>query len=102
MPPGTIKVVRGVVTPDAGAVRAVVKRLKTDIAGDPALAAKFKGNPRAVLAERGLSRDVQNELLVEMGRRVGGPLADCLGTCGCSGCCWTGSKGIEDLVIRVR
>jgi hypothetical protein len=91
--------------PDVRALRSLSATLKADVKKDPELAKRFAKDPRAVMGERGLSRDVQNEMLVELGRTRlipgGNPAADCVGTCGCSGCCWTGKSQLQDMLILV-
>ena len=95
----TVKVINGHILPDLTTVRKVIKQLNDDVKKDRKLAASLKSNPRKVLGARGLSIDVQNELLREAGRRIGGTAADCTGTCVCSGCCLTGHKELGDVVL---
>lgn len=85
MPNYTTKIINATLIPDVDAARALVKALRRSMQTDRKLKAAFAKNPRAVLADRGLAREYQNEFLSEMGRRPSA--ADCA----CTGCCATSS-----------
>ena len=90
----TTRVVNGVLHPSLPAVKQVVDRLQSELAGDPAFAATFQKNPRAVLGEMGLNGDVQREILQDAGLPVPPALAR-----GCWGTCWFTRCVITKIVI---
>src|SRR5436309_1456263 len=68
--PDGAAVVKGALVPGANLAEAVVVALKAQIAADPQLAEKWKADPRAVLADRGLVRDFQDEVLKAQGMDI--------------------------------
>jgi hypothetical protein len=95
MPPtSTFSVRNGFLVPSPAGARAMVKGLRTAMKSDSRLKAEFKKNPRTVLAARGFTREMQNELLIEMGKPVRVSASE---GCGCTGCCATSSFCCETL-----
>jgi hypothetical protein len=86
MPQKTVTLVKSTLVPDVSAARGVIKALRKSVKTDAALKAALLKNPRAVLADRGLPREYQNEFLAEMGKKV-----SAAAECGCTGCCATSS-----------
>jgi hypothetical protein len=86
MPPQfEVNVTRGRLVPGAEVIRSIVDTLRSDIEQDATLRARFDLNPRGVLGDRGILRDLQNEILSEQGRSV--PAEDCDATCVSTGSC---------------
>src|SRR4051812_43152399 len=77
--PDGAAVVKGSLIPGSKLAEAIVVALKAQIAADPELAKKWKADPRAVLADRGLVRDFQDEVLKAQGIDV--PEMFCTWTC---------------------
>jgi hypothetical protein len=65
-PDGAV-VLKGQLIPGANLAQAIVVRLRADLAGDQELRTRFESDPRSVLAERGLVRDVQDEVMAAEG-----------------------------------
>lgn len=89
----TLEVHGGRLTPDIRALRDAMSVLKREIKSDPILRRSWASNPRTVLADRGLNRVLQNQILQEEGKAVrwsGGDKAAAAGCYGCTGCCCTG------------
>jgi len=93
----TTAVVKGVVAPSLADVKKVVTRLRKEVNTNPALAKKFKKDPRGVLSAFGLNEDVQNELLRDMG--VTGNAAICWFT-ECYHTCWFTKCVFTHLVVE--
>lgn len=89
----TVRLAHGMILPDASTIRALMKELRTRADKDRSLGRRWRSNPRAVLAELGLARPIQNQILSEEGLRVvrrSGELQLESGCYSCSGCCCTG------------
>ena len=96
MPTSTRKVTArlrdGQLLPEANTVRLMLKSLRLRAQKDRKLAAQWRKNPRAVLADLGISRNVQTQILIEEGIKVRVSPADnvAIANCySCSGCCCT-------------
>jgi hypothetical protein len=88
IPSNSAAVVNGYLIPGHDFIKALVDQLRADIAKDPALWQRFQQDPRSVLGERGIVRDLQNEILVEQGIPVEQDAGDwCLSSGSC--CCAT-------------
>jgi hypothetical protein len=85
-------VVKGSLFAGHNDIKSIVANLQKTVKADPKIAAKFKSDPRGVLAALGLNEDLQRELLRDMG--IQQPLGicwftDCIHTCWCTKCCIT-------------
>lgn len=83
----------GLLTPDMEGLREAMAVLRKQLKQDEKLRAAWKRSPRAVLADRGLNRILQNQVLQEEGKIVRwnrGDRAMAAGCYGCTGCCCTG------------
>ena len=78
-----VQIIDGTLVPSIDAVREFVKQFTAQLKSDPKLAGAFRLYPREVLASRGISHDLQTELLSEMG-----VVTAAMG-CACTGCCVT-------------
>lgn len=79
-----MNVQRGVMMPSKEAIIEFVNQLQAEMKQDEELKVSFGKYPREVLANRGINKDLQVELLAEL---QGVTAASCYVTCGCSGCC---------------
>jgi len=80
-------VVSGTLFPTPAGGRVLIKSLRKALQSDPDLRKRFKTNPRRVLGDRGFARELQNELLTELGKQT----QAVEGSCACTGCCATSS-----------
>lgn len=83
----------GLLTPDMEGLREAMAVLRKQLKRDEKLRNTWKRNPRTVLADRGLNRILQNQVLQEEGRVVRWTRDDramASGCYGCTGCCCTG------------
>lgn len=90
VPPDSAAVLNGYLVPGASFLEAMINRLRIDLRNDEELSDRWKQDPRAVLAERGIVRDLQDEILREQGLPVEqrAPQEEwCLSTGSC--CCET-------------
>jgi hypothetical protein len=85
--PDSAAVVDGYLIPGQIFITAIVGRLREDMRKDPALEKRFQEDPRTVLAERGIVKDLQTELLLEQGLPVAEAKGWCISTGSC--CCET-------------
>ena len=76
-------VAHGVLVPGANVVQAMLAALEADVNSDQQLAARWKQNPAAVMAERGYNQDLQNEVLKSQGTSV---TESCILTCNVTIC----------------
>jgi len=81
-PDGAV-VLKGQLIPGANLAHAVVVRLRADLASDQELRTRFESDPRSVLADRGLVREAQDEILAAEGIPI--PQGLCSVTCIISG-----------------
>jgi hypothetical protein len=81
----TIK--NGGIVPTPEAAKQMVDSLRKSIKKNPDLGQRFQKNPRKILADRGYTRELQNEFLIELGKNV----TTSLDSCACTGCCATSS-----------
>lgn len=91
-PESGVRVVNGHIMPDLNTIRQVSDAILREVTTNPAAEQEFRRNPRRYLANRGLSVDLQRELL----RDAGAPARQwqdiiCGWTCGTGteGCCFT-------------
>lgn len=80
----TVTVQDGYLIPDLQAIRAVLSALREDLKSNSDLKSRFNQDPRGVLGARGLSIDIQNEILSEAGEAVA---EDCTATCASTDSC---------------
>jgi hypothetical protein len=62
-----VQVKKATFIPDESAVREFVAQLNAILKDDQALLSQFESDPRKVLSDRGVARDIQTELLVNSG-----------------------------------
>jgi hypothetical protein len=68
--PESAAVLDGYLIPGELYIKALVDRLRLDLRRDQELAARWDQDPRAILGERGIVRDLQSEILREQGLPV--------------------------------
>jgi hypothetical protein len=81
---GTVRAIGGTLVPSLAAVRGVLSQLRQRVGTDANFRNQLLQNPRRVLGDAGIPRDLQNEILREAGIENA---ADCSGTCVSSGSC---------------
>ncbi|QEH31580.1 hypothetical protein OJF2_00450 [Aquisphaera giovannonii] len=88
-PGPSVRVINGVIQPDAATIRTVLLELRRAMEQKPELAQRFQDDPGRVLGDIGLNREIQAEFMEEEGMEVPEGL-DCAVTgCACTGCCVT-------------
>lgn len=94
-----VQIKKATFIPDESAVREFVAQLNAILKDDQALLSQFESDPRAVLADRGVARDIQTELLVNSGV-VGVDTGDCTAdTCLVFTTCSSSGSGSATIVI---
>ena len=85
--PDTAAVVDGQLIPGQNLIKALVDQLRDEIKNNPTLKSRFQADPRSVLSERGIVKDLQTEILLESGMQVAEAAGWCISTGSC--CCST-------------
>lgn len=81
--------VNGIIVPESSVIVELINYIQGKADNDPEFKKKWENSPREVLAHAGLSKPVQNELLIELGDESV-DIAEFAGCYGCSGCCCSG------------
>ena len=90
VPPDGAAVLNGHLIPGQAYITALVDQLRADIHKDPDLQKRFQENPREVLGERGIVKDLQTEIMQEQGFDVPEAAGWCISSGSC--CCVTVSQ----------
>jgi hypothetical protein len=87
VPPDGAAVLNGYLIPGANYIKALIDQLRDEISKNPDLQKRYQENPREVLGERGIVKDLQTEIMEEQGLDVAEALGWCISTGSC--CCET-------------
>ena len=88
IPPDGAAVLDYYLVPGSSFIQAMVDRLRLDLRNDPELAEHWKDDPRAVLGERGIVRDLQTEIMRKQAMPIEELMSEwCITTSSC--CCET-------------
>ena len=83
------KIINGIIIPDSETIKQLFSYVKEKAKTDDSYRQTWENNPREILERAGLSRAVQNELLIEMGDESV-DVHEFDGCMSCSGCCISG------------
>ncbi|MDH5382545.1 MAG: hypothetical protein OEW75_16950 [Cyclobacteriaceae bacterium] len=83
------KLVNGIIVPESDVIVELVNYIQKKAETDSEFKKKWENEPREVLTHAGLSKPIQNELLIELGDDSV-DINEFLGCYGCSGCCCSG------------
>ena len=83
------KIINGIIVPSSDTLKQLFDYIKEKASSDEDYRQTWENNPRSILEKAGLSRPIQNELLIEIGDETV-DVHEFDGCMSCSGCCVSG------------